>query len=137
MAETENPREFAEHYLATLSSGGDYVALYHEDITFTLPGLSPLGGTYRGLKDLKERMFSLFTGRLQRPPGGGVFPTEFIAEGNTVLVRARGRSRDAQGMPYNQDYFLWFELKDGKLYRYLDHGDTSMGWQQTFDLHME
>jgi ketosteroid isomerase-like protein len=71
-----------------------------------------------------------------RAPGHGLFPLEFIAEGNRVAVLARGRGSNVLGMPYNNSYFLWFEVEGGMITRYIEDFDSSLAWRIIFRVHL-
>jgi ketosteroid isomerase-like protein len=139
---TQTPRALIEAYVEALCQMHHDpevkpFAMYHEDVTYTLPGLWPMGDTYRGLDDFMERLATVAGPRMKGVDGGGMFAEEYICEGDKVVVIGRGRTRNARDMPYNNCYFLWFEIRDGKIFNYLEDLDSSLAWQHAFDVHIE
>ena len=89
------------------------------------------------MKAVLEEFLPVASPLMGRAPGHGLFPLEFIAEGNSVAVLARGRGSNAIGMPYNNSYFLWFDVKDGFITRYVEDFDSSLAWRAIFCCHLE
>ena len=148
----KTPKEVIEDYLAALRAGAQkpsegahrYLDLWHDDIEYTVPGLWPLGGVYESKADYIERAMPDYDPDYESDepkeglPDGGLYGYEMIAEGNIVCALARSRGRQANGMPYTNSFFLWFELDDdGKIIRYHDEADFSAGWQAYWGVHLE
>jgi ketosteroid isomerase-like protein len=107
-----------------------------DDVEFVVTGQTPLSGTWRGLRAVLEEFLPAAAPLMGRAPGHGLFPLEFIAEGSTVAVLARGRGSNVLGVPYNNSYFLWFEVRDGKITRYIEDFDSSLAWRVIFRVHI-
>lgn len=108
-----------------------------EDVEFVVTGQTPLSGTWRGMRAVMEEFVPAAAPLMGRAPGHGLLPTEFIAEGSRVAVLARGRASNAAGMPYNNSYFLWFEVHDGRVTRYIEDFDSSLAWRAILRCHLQ
>jgi ketosteroid isomerase-like protein len=131
-------REFFADLKSALN--GDNVNPYRtmaENVEFVVTGQTPLSGTWRGMRAVMEQFLPVASPLMGRAPGHGLFPLEFIAEGNRVAVLARGRGSNVLGMPYNNTYFLWFEVQGGLITRYIEDFDSSLAWRIIFRAHLE
>ena len=108
-----------------------------DDVEFVVTGQTPLSGTWRGMRSVMEDFLTAASPLMGRAPGHGLQPTEFIAEGNHVVVLARGRGSNAIGAPYNNSYFLWFDVENGRITRYIEDFDSSLAWRAIFRCHLE
>jgi ketosteroid isomerase-like protein len=108
-----------------------------DNVEFVVTGQTPLSGTWHGMRAVMEDFLPKASPLMGRAPGHGLFPLEFIAEGNRVAVLARGRGSNVLGMPYNNTYFLWFEVRDGFITRYIEDFDSSLAWRIIFRVHLE
>ncbi|HYS13251.1 MAG TPA: nuclear transport factor 2 family protein, partial [Burkholderiaceae bacterium] len=52
--------------------------------------------------------------------------TRFIAEGDQVVVEARGNNTTRAGMPYNNSYCMIYTVRDGKLKELVEYMDTDL-----------
>jgi len=108
-----------------------------DDVEFVVTGQTPLSGTWHGMRSVMEDFFPAASPLMGRAPGHGLRPMEFIAEGNHVVVLARGRGSNAIGTPYNNSYFLWFDVEHGRIKRYIEDFDSSLAWLVIFRCHLE
>jgi ketosteroid isomerase-like protein len=108
-----------------------------EDVEFVVTGQTPLSGTWHGINAVMNEFLPAASPRMGRAPGHGLFPLEFIAEGECVAVLARGRGSNIAGLPYNNTYFLWFEVRNGAITRYVEDFDSSLAWRSIFRCHLE
>lgn len=107
-----------------------------DDVVLTVTGQTPLSGTWRGRRAVMEQFLPAAAPLMGRAPGHGLFPVELVAEGHRVAVLARGRGSNALGEPYNNTYFLWFEVRGGRITRYVEDFDSSLAWQVIFRCHL-
>lgn len=109
---------------------------FAEDGVMIIPGTTPLSGTWR-----KSRFYTDFLPRAMQlmgtKAGQGFCPTRVVAEGSKVAVIARARGSAISGRPYNNVYFLFFEVRDGLIVRYFEGFDSSLAYQAIFDVHLE
>lgn len=112
-------------------------ATMSDDVEFIVTGQTPLSGTWRGMKAIMSEFLPVADKLMGRAPGHGLFPLEYIEEDNRVVVLARGRGSNIKNVPYNNTYFLLFEVRDGKIIRYIEDFDSSHAWQIVFDCHLQ
>ena len=108
-----------------------------DDVEFVVTGQTPLSGTWHGMRSVMEDFMAQASPLMGRAAGHGLFPLEFIAQGRQVAVLARGRGSNAVGLPYNNSYFLWFDVEDGRITRYIEDFDSSLAWRAIFRCHLE
>jgi len=100
-----------------------------------IPGTTPLSGRWR-----KSSFYTEFLPRamqlMSTKPGQGLCVSRVIAEGNRVVALARGRGSAISGRPYNNTYFLLFEVRDEQIVRYFEGFDASLAYQAIFDVHL-
>ena len=92
-----------------------------DDVEWTIIGSTALSGTSRGKQEvLKPLLARLADGPL-------VFePQRFIAEGEHVVMQARGRATAKSGKPYNNTYCIVARVVDGKIKEMIDYVDTEL-----------
>ncbi len=116
--------------------GGDPLVTMHEDLSFHVPGPLPVSGTH-DYAFLRDKVFGGEGPGIPFREGFGHFPLEYIEEGTKVVVIARSRLAGKNGLPYNSTFFMYYEVKDGKIYRFLEFLDGSLFMHVNADTHME
>jgi len=137
-ASTVVVRQFFADLRAVLS--GEPINPYRtfsDDVEFVVTGQTPLSGTWHGMRAVMEEFLPAASPLMGRGPGHGLQPVEFIAEGQSVVVLARGRGSNTIGAPYNNSYFLWFDVRGGRITRYIEDFDSSLAWRAIFRCHLE
>jgi ketosteroid isomerase-like protein len=115
----------------------DPFGAFHQDITWTMTGNTPISRTYRGLGDIRDNLGPRMAAQFKTGPGYGIYPYQYISEGNRIVVLAKARGQGANGRPYRNSYFFLFEIKDGKIYRAVECYDGSHVMMCPFDMHLE
>ncbi len=110
---------------------------FSDDVEFVVTGQTPLSGTWRGMRAVLEEFLPVASPLMGRAQGHGLVPLEYITEGRSVVVLARGRGSNTLGMPYNNTYFLWFDVENGFITRYIEDFDSSLAWRAIFRCHLE
>jgi ketosteroid isomerase-like protein len=131
-------RQFFDDLRAALN--GEPVNPYRtmsDDVEFVVTGQTPLSGTWHGMRSVMEDFMAQASPLMGRAAGHGLIPLEFIAQGRQVAVLARGRGSNAVGLPYNNSYFLWFDVENGRITRYIEDFDSSLAWRAIFRCHLE
>ena len=96
-----------------------------DDIEWTIIGSTVLSGTSRGKQEVIDKLLRPLRDRLADGPV--VFqPENFIAEGEYVVMQARGRATALSGKPYNNTYCIVARIVDGKLKEMTDYVDTEL-----------
>jgi len=95
-----------------------------EDFNWTVTGSNRWSGTYKGKQAVLEQLLAALRARIE----GRVktIAHRFIAEGDFVVVEARGDNTTKTGTPYNNSYCFVVRLADGKLREITEYMDTEM-----------
>lgn len=95
-----------------------------DDIAVTITGRNSWSRTHRGkenvLRDLYGYVHSLMTER------GKTIPTRILADEDWVVMEARGEFRTKQGERYENEYCLWYRLRDGKIVEVREYLDSEL-----------
>jgi len=122
---TEKSRRIVLDAIDALNKGDGegWLAAFHEDFEFTIPGNDSLSGTKKGLKAFRdlienvgERLEVTITIKL----------TNVIASGEWVVTESLGHSVTKAGDDYNQTYCILFQVRDGKIIKYVEYHDTAL-----------
>ena len=101
-----------------------------DDIQWTIIGSTALSGTSRGKQEVIDKLLKPLRARLaDGPPAKGAIvfqPDRFIAEGEYVVMQARGRATARSGKPYNNTYCIVCRIVDGKVKEMIDYVDTEL-----------
>jgi uncharacterized protein len=95
-----------------------------DDFSWTVTGSNQWSGTYRGKKAVLEELLAPLRDRID----GTIktIPHRFIAEGDFVVVEARGSNTTKSGLPYNNAYCFVVQLLDGRLQAITEYMDTEL-----------
>ncbi len=101
-----------------------FLAALADDVSWTIMGTTKFSGTFRGKEDAMRRLLAPLMEALEG--GLALTPDSFVAEGDTVVVQARGKARTRTGKPYNNSYCQIFRLSDGKVKEIIEYLDTDL-----------
>lgn len=107
-----------------LANSRPLVDLLADDATWTVMGRTRWSGTYRGketilrdlLGELRARLADRYRATAQR----------VIADGDYVVVQARGQATTRAGTPYNNEYCFVYRLVDGRIKEVTEYLDTEL-----------
>ena len=125
MGTVENKKHI-ENMFAELSRGNGegYLAGLADDIEFTIQGTTKFSGTFRGKQDVVARLLTPLMSELE---GGLAINVErMYADGDSVVVVARGKSTTKTGKSYNNSYCQIFRLEGGKVKSINEYLDTAL-----------
>ena len=118
------------------SNSKPFVDAMADDFRWTISGTTKWSRSYDG----KQAVLTELLGPLRTTLDGKITTTahRFIAEGDHVVVEARGRNVTKAGAPYNNTYCFVFRLAGGKLREVTEYLDTELvtaalgdpGWDQ-------
>ncbi len=96
-----------------------------EDFTWVVPGSNAWSGRYEGLRAVRERLlgplFAQFADTYTNTP------VRIIAEGDLVVVEARGRVTTRRGLRYDNSYcYVCRFAADGLLHEVVEYMDTQL-----------
>ena len=124
--ETAN-KQILRHVYAEISKGNVQPLLdsLADDVEWTIIGSTALSGTSRGKQQVIDKLLKPIRARLADGPI--VFqPERFIAEGEYVVMQAKGRATALSGKPYNNTYCIVCRIVDGKVKEMVDYIDTEL-----------
>lgn len=123
----ENPhKELMRIVFEELSGGNSRPLVDHlaEDVRWTVKGRTRWSRTYQGrtavlnelLRELGARLADRYRASARR----------IIAEGDLVVVEARGEARTKEGVEYNNEYCFIYRLEDGAIKEVTEYLDTEL-----------
>ena len=124
--ETAN-KQLLQHVYAEISKGNVQPLLdsLADDVEWTIIGSTALSGTSRGKQEVIDKLLKPIRARLADGPI--VFqPERFIAEGEYVVMQAKGRATALSGKPYNNTYCIVCRIVGGKVKEMVDYVDTEL-----------
>jgi len=94
-----------------------------DDFHWTVTGSTKWSKTYDGKQAVLTEL-----GTLSSKISGRIRATahRFIAEGDHVVVEARGNNTTKKGTPYNNTYCFVFRIAEGKLKELTEYMDTEL-----------
>jgi ketosteroid isomerase-like protein len=125
MGAAEN-KQLIETMFAELSrgNGAGYLERLADDVRFTIIGSTKFSGTYDGKQDVIDRLLTPLMAALEG--GLEVKPYRLVAEGDTVVVQADGRSITKTGNRYDNTYCQVFRIEGGKVKQITEYLDTEL-----------
>lgn len=125
MGAAENKKLMQDMFAELGKGNGDaFLGNMADDIEFTIIGSTKWSGTFKGKKDLVEKLLGPLNAELEG--GITITPSNFIADGDTVAMQAQGKSTTKGGKSYDNTYCQVFTFKDGKVQRVTEYLDTEL-----------
>ena len=123
---TVQNKQLLQQIFAELAQGNarPFVAAMAEDFRWTVAGTGTWARTFDGKQAVINELFGALRERIE----GNVktIPQRFIADGDVVVVEARGNNVTKSGVPYNNTYCFVFRLADGQLQEVTEYMDTEL-----------
>jgi len=113
MSASDNKRLIADAFAAWAKGEGNPFSLLAEDASWTIPGSSPVAGTYHGRQDFLDRAIQPFVARVAEPLRPAV--QSIVAEDDTVVVMWEGHATALDGRPYDNRYCWVMRIQDGQI----------------------
>jgi len=125
MGAREN-KQLIQQIFEELSKGNSepLVASMADDFRWTVTGTTKWSRTYEGKQSVLVELFGPLRARIN----GRMRTTahRLIAEGDFVVVEARGSNTTKSGVPYNNNYCFVFRLSDNQLKEVIEYFDTEL-----------
>jgi ketosteroid isomerase-like protein len=125
MGAAEN-KQLIRNMIAELGKGNAqaFLGAMADDVSFTVMGTTKYSGTYKGKQDVVNKLLGPLTAQLE----GGITltPDNFVAEGDFVVMQARGSSKAKNGKSYNNHYCQIFRVANGKVHEITEYLDTEL-----------
>ena len=125
MGTAEN-KKLLQDIFSGLSLGNSslFIESMDESFQWIVTGHTKWSKTYAGkqtvLRELMGALQTVLAGRIQ------VTGTRFVADGDIVVVEAKGSNTTKAGKPYNNNYCFVFRLAEGKLQELTEYMDTQL-----------
>ena len=94
------------------------------DVRFVVMGSSRWSKSYDGRAEVLADLFAPLTARIEGPIR--IAAIRIIADGDVVVVEARGDNTTRAGKPYNNAYCNILRLEGGKLREWTEYCDTAL-----------
>ena len=119
-------KQIIEDIFAELARGESklFVESMADDFRWIVAGVTKWSQTFDGKQAVLTDLFGLLSSTIDGP----IITTaqRFIADGDYVVVEARGKSTTKAGIPYNNKYCFVFRLAGGKLREVTEYMDTEL-----------
>jgi uncharacterized protein len=115
-----------EHIFAEMAKGDGraFLEVFAEDSHWTIIGSTGWSRTYQGKAAIMEELIAPLRRVLTSPIK--THARRFVAEGDIVVVEARGENRTRDGRPYENSYCYVFEFRDGQVAALTEYADTEL-----------
>jgi hypothetical protein len=125
MGAAEN-KQLVQNMFAELSKGNANAFLDNmaDNVRFTIIGTTKFSGTCNSKKEFIEKILTPLGAQLEG--GLTITPENLIAEGDYVVMQARGKATTKAGKPYNNTYAQVFRVANGKVQEIVEYLDTEL-----------
>jgi uncharacterized protein len=124
--DTAGNKQLVQNIFSELAQGNSrpLVESMSDDFCWTVTGSNDWAGTYRGKQTVLDKLLARLRSRIE----GRVktIAQRFIAEGDFVVVEARGNNTTKTGVPYNNAYCFVIRLAEGRLQEITEYMDTEL-----------
>ncbi|RIV85739.1 nuclear transport factor 2 family protein [Aurantiacibacter zhengii] len=123
---TETNRELLTKAFAKLEHGDpdDFLPLFDEHITWHVMGTSKWSKTVSGLADVEAQLMGPLFARFAGPYRN--IPELVLADGDHVVVLAKGHADTVDGKVYANEYCFIFRLEAGRIVEVREYLDTKL-----------
>ena len=105
------------------SDARPFVDAMAENFRWTMVGSNKWARTYAGKQAVVGELFAALRRKMDRVT---TVAHRFIAEGDHVVVEARGANTTRAGLPYCNSYCFVFRVADGKLAELTEYMDSEL-----------
>ena len=119
-------KQLMQAIFARVAEGDGSLFVEHlaDDVLIRVSGQYSWSQTFKGkeaaLRDLYGVVRSRTTGLRK------TIPLRFIADGDIVVIEARGEMMSKAGVPYNNEYCLIYRLRDRKIVEMTEYQDSTL-----------
>lgn len=125
MSAEENKRLMQEIFArVAVGDGSLFVEHLADDVVMRVSGQYSWSRTFTGKQSVLRDLFG--TVRERTTGTRKTIPLRFIADGDLVVVEARGEMTSKQGVPYNNEYCLIYRLRDRKIVEFTEYQDSTL-----------
>ena len=125
MGASENKKLMQEIFAGLANRNGTpLIERMSDDFRWINIGTSKWSGTFDGKAAVLRDLLAPLRARLVER--SRTVARRFIADGDYVIVEARGDNITKAGKPYNNEYCFVFRLSDGKIKEVKEYSDTAL-----------
>lgn len=119
-------KQVLEHVYQEASRGNPQPLLdaLADDIQWTIIGSTELSGVYRGKREVTDSLLARLRARLATPVAFTI--DRLIADGEYVVMQARGQATAITGLAYDNTYCIVARIVDGQIREMTDYVDTEL-----------
>jgi ketosteroid isomerase-like protein len=103
--------------------GDDFISCFSDDLDFWFPGTTPISGRRQGLPAFKEYLGQVASYLSEMIV---VELTNVVVTGEWVFTEGTGHGVTKKGLDYDNDYCLVWQVRDGKVIRFVEYCDTEL-----------
>jgi ketosteroid isomerase-like protein len=120
----EANKKLMESIFARIAAGdrAAFVGALADDVTMRVTGRYSWSRTFKGKAVLLRDLYGYLQTLLAE--GRRTIPLRFIADGDHVVVEARGDMQTKAGVRYDNEYCLIYRLQDGKIVEIREYCDS-------------
>ena len=125
MGAAEN-KQFIRNMFAELSKGNAdaFLGALADNVRFTIIGTTKYSGTFNGKQDLITRLLAPLNSQVEG--GMTITPENLIADGDFVVMQARGKALSKNGQRYDNTYCHVFRIAGTKVQEVTEYLDTEL-----------
>lgn len=125
MSSAENKQLMQEIFArVAVGDGSLFVEHLADDVVMRVSGQYSWSRTFTGKQSVLRDLFGVVR---ERTTGTRkTIPLRFIADGEHVVVEARGEMTSKTGVPYNNEYCLIYRLRGGKIVEITEYQDSTL-----------
>ena len=125
MSSAENKHLMQEIFArAAVGDGSLFVEHLADDVVMRVSGQYSWSRTFTGKQSVLRDLFGVVR---ERTTGARkTIPLRFIADGEHVVVEARGEMTSKAGVPYDNEYCLIYRLRDRKIVEITEYQDSTL-----------
>jgi ketosteroid isomerase-like protein len=123
---TQDNKALLQRIYADLAEGNSrsFVAAMADDFRWVIAGSSRWSRTFEGKQAVMTQLFAALRATIADRVRTSA--TRFIADGDQVVVEARGNNLTHAGVPYRNSYCMIYTVRDGKLAEMVEYMDTDL-----------
>ena len=125
MSESENKQRIQAVFSELARGNGQpFYELLADDGEYIVKGSNSWAKTYVGKRSVSEELFGPLRQLLMRRPT--TIAERFIADGDYVVVEARGDNLTKHGVPYQNEYCFVIRMREGRIQTFTEYADTEL-----------
>ena len=125
MSAAENKQLMQEIFARVADGDGSlFVAHLADDVVIRVSGQYSWSQTFTGKEAALRDLYGVVRERTTGPRK--TIPLRFIADGDIVVIEARGEMMSKAGVPYNNEYCLIYRLRDRKIVEMTEYQDSTL-----------